>query len=116
MSALSRIALASAIVVTLGTMASATSEPAFAQTRVCFNGTPIDCDYTVDWSCEIKLTPVPFPPYWLPTLSCSFGRRPSKWWAAMPGSEDNDRYVQPGPIQKRLPTAGTDDGELPAAP
>jgi hypothetical protein len=109
MSALIRIALASAIVITLGTLASATRQPAFAEERVCFNGTPVECDYTVDWSCEAKLVPVPFAPYWVPTISCSLTRRASKWWAAEAGNEANDRYVQPGTIQKQLPTTGSSD-------
>ena len=107
MSALSRIALASAIVITLGTVASAIRQPAFAEERVCFNGTPVECEYTVDWHCEAKLIPIPFPPYWFPTFACSITRRPSKWWSAEAGNEENDRYVQPGTIQKQLPTTGS---------
>jgi hypothetical protein len=109
MSALSRIALVSAIAVTLGTLAAATHQPAFAQERECFNGTPIACDYTIDWRCEAKLIPVPFPPYYLPTFSCSFERRDSKWWAPKPGSEENDRYVPPGESRKQLPSDVTRD-------
>ena len=109
MSALSRIAIASAIVITVGTAASATRRPAFAEERICFNGTPVECEYTTDWSCEAKLIPIPFPPYWMPTISCSFWRRASKWWSAEAGNEVNDRYIQPGTIQQQLPTTGSSD-------
>ena len=108
MSTLTRIAFASAVAASIGTAASAARQPAFAQERECFNGTPVVCEWRSVWYCELRMQAIAIPPFVLPYLSCGFRETPAKWYAALLGNEDNDRYLPP-----KTPTLPSGGDEAP---